>query len=74
MLGSWRQERAGRAQSVVSADFQRELTREVMRTELIRIKALIATMALLGILLGAVYLLAPEAIDRIWHGQSSDPA
>ena len=54
--------------AAVSADFQRELTREVMRTELIRIKALIATTALLGIMLGLVYLLTPEAVSRVWHG------
>ena len=39
-----------------------------MRTELIRIKALIATTALLGIMLATVYLLAPEAVSRVWHG------
>ena len=52
----------------VSADFQRALMQEVMRTELLRIKALIATTALLAIILGIVYLFASEAVSRVWHG------
>jgi adenylate cyclase len=67
MAGFWGKEKVGQ-DAAVSAEFQRELTREVMRTELIRIKALIATTALLGIMLAAVYLLAPEAVSRVWHG------
>ena len=35
----------------MSADFQRALTQEVMATELLRIKALIATAAVLGVIL-----------------------
>ena len=42
MAGFWGKKKVGQ-DAAVSADFQRELTREVMRTELIRIKALIAT-------------------------------
>ncbi|MDE5452373.1 adenylate/guanylate cyclase domain-containing protein [Bradyrhizobium sp. CSA112] len=41
---------------------------EVMTTELLRIKALIATTALLAVILGTVYLFAPEAVSRVWHG------
>ncbi|MDO8396981.1 MAG: adenylate/guanylate cyclase domain-containing protein [Bradyrhizobium sp.] len=67
MAGFWGKKKVGQ-DAAVSADFQRELTREMMRTELIRIKALIATTALLGIMLAAVYLLAPEAVSRVWHG------
>ncbi|MEH2502473.1 adenylate cyclase [Bradyrhizobium sp. AZCC 1578] len=52
----------------VSADFQRALTQEVMATELLRIKALIATTALLALILWTVYLVAPEAVSRVWHG------
>jgi adenylate cyclase len=52
----------------VSADFQRALTQEVMKTELLRIKALITTTALLAIILWTVYLVAPEAVSRVWHG------
>ena len=52
----------------MSADFQRALMQEVMRTELFRIKALIATTALLAIILGIVYFFASEAVSRVWHG------
>ena len=52
----------------VSADFQRALMQEVMTTELLRIKALIATAALLGVILGTVYFFASEAVSRVWHG------
>ncbi|WP_035727683.1 adenylate/guanylate cyclase domain-containing protein [Bradyrhizobium murdochi] len=52
----------------VSADFQRALTQEVMATELLRIKALIATTTLLALILWTVYLVAPEAVSRVWHG------
>ena len=54
--------------SAVSADFQHALMQEVLRTELLRIKALIATTALLVVILLAVYFLAPEAVSRVWHG------
>ena len=52
----------------VSADFQRALMQEVMTTELLRIKALIATTAVLGVILGTVYFFASEAVSRVWHG------
>jgi adenylate cyclase len=52
----------------VSADFQRALMQEVMTTELLRIKALIATTALLAIILWTVYFFASEAVSRVWHG------
>src|SRR3954463_13420101 len=52
----------------VSADFQRALMQEVMKTELLRIKALIATTAVLGVILGTVYFFASEAVSRVWHG------
>src|SRR5262249_36101357 len=52
----------------VSADFDHELTREILRTELIRIKALIGTAALLAAILWTVYILEPQALNRIWMG------
>ena len=52
----------------VSADFQRALMQEVMTTELLRIKALIATTALLAVILCTVYFFASEAVSRVWHG------
>ena len=67
MLGFWGKKKDGQ-EPAVSADFQRALTQEVMKTELIRIKALIATTALLAIILWTVYFFAPETVSRIWHG------
>src|SRR5437868_12260012 len=52
----------------VSADFDHALTQEILRTELIRIKALIATAAGLGVILWTIYILEPEAISRVWMG------
>src|SRR5439155_21618440 len=52
----------------VSADFQRALMLEVMTTELLRIKALIATTALLAVILWTIYFFASEAVSRVWHG------
>ena len=52
----------------VSADFQHALMQEVMTTELLRIKALIATAAVLGVIVTIVYLFATEAVSRVWHG------
>lgn len=52
----------------VSADFQRALTQEVMKTELLRIKALIATAVVLGLSVMLTYFFANEAVARVWHG------
>ena len=52
----------------VSADYRHALMREVMMTELLRVKALIGTTALIAVVLLSVYLVAPEAVSRVWHG------
>jgi adenylate cyclase len=52
----------------MSPEFQQAMTQEILRTELIRIKALIGTTVLLGSILLAVYLFAPEAVSKVWHG------
>ncbi len=67
MAGFWGKRKSDQ-DTGVSADFQRALKHEVMTTELLRIKALIATTAALGVILGAVYLFASEAVSRVWHG------
>ncbi|MBR1211431.1 adenylate/guanylate cyclase domain-containing protein [Bradyrhizobium sp. JYMT SZCCT0180] len=54
---------------VVSADFQRALTQQILRTELIRIKALIGTTVLIGLLILIVHALDPNAIQKLWHGR-----
>ena len=52
----------------VPDDFQRALTQEVMATELLRIKALIATAVALCVIVTIVYFFATEAVSRVWHG------
>src|SRR5689334_7627061 len=54
--------------TAVSTDFDHALTREILSTELIRIKALIATAAGLGAILWTIYVFEPEAISRVWMG------
>lgn len=67
MFGIWG--RAKEQGTQVSADFQRALAQEVMATDLLRIKALIATALVLGAIVGLAFLLAPEAVNSVWHGQ-----
>ena len=67
MAGFWGKTKDGQ-DAAVSADFRHALMQQVMRTELIRIKALIGTTSLLAVILWTVYLLAPETVSLIWHG------
>ena len=53
----------------VSADFRRALTQSILRTELIRIKALIGTTATLAILLFTVHTINPYAVEHLWNGR-----
>ncbi|SHH64546.1 adenylate/guanylate cyclase domain-containing protein [Bradyrhizobium erythrophlei] len=55
--------------SAASAEFDHALTREVLRTELVRVRALIATAACLLVIFWTVDLMAPEALNHIWRGQ-----
>ena len=66
MLSLWGNK--GKQRPAVSADFERALTQEVLRSELIRVKALIATSSLLAAILLTVYYLAPDALNAIWRG------
>ena len=52
----------------VSVDFQRALMQEVMKTELLRVKALIATTLLLSVIIWTVYFIVPEKVSELWHG------
>ena len=67
MTGFWGN-KAGKERPAVSAEFEHALMQEVLRTEQIRIKALIATTALLVVVLWTVYILMPEVVDRVWRG------
>ena len=53
---------------VVSTDFDHALTQEILRTELIRIKALIGTAALLAAVLWTFYFIEPQVLERLWRG------
>jgi adenylate cyclase len=64
LWGSWNDTQ----DSAVSAEFHQILMREVMTTELLRIKALIGTAVLLGLMGLCVDVFAPEAVSRVWHG------
>src|ERR1700737_1521668 len=66
MLRLWG--KTGEQRSAVSADFEHALTQEVLRTELLRIKAILVTLSLLLATLTAAYAIAPSGIERIWHG------
>ena len=60
--------RKTRQHAVLSKDFERELTREVLRTELLRVRALILTGCVMMLFLTAIYLLDPAVVDRVWRG------
>ena len=67
MLGPWRGNK-GERRPAVSADFERALTREILLTELLRVKVILVTLSLLLAILTAVYAISPDGIERIWHG------
>ena len=67
MLGPWDKKRE--QPPAVSAEFSHALMQQVLRTELIRIKALIATTAILTVLLLTVHTFNPDAVEHLWHGR-----
>lgn len=60
--------RKTRPHAVNAADFDRELTREVMRTELLRVRALILTGAILMVFFTALEMIDPSITERVWRG------
>jgi adenylate cyclase len=66
MLGLWGNENES---SAVSAEFQHALMRQVLSTELIRVKALIGTTALLTVILLILHTIDPYAVEHLWHGR-----
>jgi adenylate cyclase len=68
MLGFWRGNK-GEQRPAVSADFDHALMQEVLRTELIRIKALIITASVLVLIIWAVHIFDPEVVQRVWHSR-----
>ena len=66
MVGFASGKTGGRA--VLSEEFERELTREVLRTELLRVRALITTGCVIVLFLTTTYLIDPTIVNRVWHG------
>lgn len=60
--------RKTRQHAALSEDFERELTREVLRTELLRMRTLILTGCVMTVLLTAIYLIDPAVVNRVWRG------
>ena len=67
MLGLWRGNK-GEPRPAMSADFDRALTREILLTELLRVKVILVTLSLLLAILTVAYAISPDGIERIWHG------
>lgn len=59
---------SGASPIATSPEFQQEMTRAILKSEMLRIKALIITTASLAVILWTVYIVAPEEINAIWHG------
>ena len=50
------------------AGFRDALTREILLTERLRIKAVIVTLSLLVVVLSLIYIVVPSSIARVLHG------
>src|SRR3954469_24814880 len=69
MQMSWKPGRQKeRERMALFSDFRRALTREILLTELLRIKAVIATASVLVACALTAYAVVPDRIERIWHG------
>jgi adenylate cyclase len=58
----------GDGRPALSADFRHALTREILKTELLRTKALIVTGAVLCVGLWSFYVVSPDRVNLLWHG------
>jgi adenylate cyclase len=67
MLGSFTGQ-DGAERSALFFDFRRALTREILLTERLRVKAVIITVVVLVGTLLTAYAIQPSGIERIWHG------
>jgi len=67
-MAFWRGKEGGQ-KAAAAVDFDHALMREVMRTELVRVKALIATALVLLVVFWTVDLVAPGGLNHIWRGQ-----
>jgi adenylate cyclase len=57
-----------KSQRNLSPEFQHAFATEVLKTERLRIIALIVVATVVAVGLGAVDLIAPQVLDRIWRG------
>src|SRR5690348_616687 len=58
----------GTKREALASDFDHALSQEILRTELIRIKALIGTAALLAVALCTFYFFEPQVLEQLWRG------
>ena len=65
--------KAGEQPSALSDDFAQALTREILKTELLRVKAVLVTLTLLVSALVVTYAARPDIIERLWHGHFPIP-
>src|SRR6185437_772875 len=56
----------------VSKDFEHMLMREVMRTELVRVRALIIVALVIMLNLSIVHIVFPDVVQRVWRGVNPD--
>jgi adenylate cyclase len=66
MAGFWNNN-GGKQRPAMSADFAHALTREILLTERLRVKAILVTLAVLLTTLTFAYAILPAALERIWH-------
>jgi adenylate cyclase len=67
----WQMASPAAPQQSLAAEFHRALMREILRTELLRVNAVLITVSLLMGMLVLVYLVVPAKIEEIWHGRFS---
>ena len=66
ILDFWRE--AFRSHEPVSKDFEHMLMREVMRSELIRVRALITVALVVMLFVSVVHIFLPGVVQRVWRG------
>ncbi|MEW6640100.1 MAG: adenylate/guanylate cyclase domain-containing protein [Pseudomonadota bacterium] len=65
----WLPWRENAEQPAISPEFRQELARQILKTELIRIKALVVAAAVLAVVLWCVYTYALDHVQVIWRGR-----
>jgi adenylate cyclase len=68
-MSGFRGNKASKRPAAVSADFEHALGREVMRTELVRVRALIITASALILIIWTIHIVDPEVVQRVWHSR-----